>query len=234
MATKLTKRLKLIKEKLPLNKTYSVLEAIALLKEVSTVKFNESVDVSINLGVDPRKSDQAVRGAVVLPHGIGKTTRVAVFAQAGNADAAKAAGADIVGFEDLAESIKAGNLDFDVLIATPDAMRFVGQLGQILGPRGLMPNPKLGTVTTDVTTAVTNAKSGQVQYRADKGGIVHCTIGKINFDAQQLQQNLDALLSAVKKAKPSTAKGIFLRRLHLSTTMGPGLLVNLSSVTETA
>ena len=231
---KLTKRLKLIQEKVPLNKSYSVVDAIALLKEVSSVKFNESVDVSINLGIDPRKSDQAVRGAVVLPNGIGKTTRVAVFAQAANADAAKAAGADIVGFEDLAESIKAGNLDFDVLIATPDAMRFVGQLGQILGPRGLMPNPKLGTVTTDVSTAVSNAKSGQVQYRADKGGIVHCTIGKLNFEAQQLQQNLDALLSAVKKAKPMTAKGIFLRRLHLSSTMGPGLLINLSSVSETA
>lgn len=234
MAIKLTKRRKQIKEKLPLNKTYSVLEAIALLKEISTVKFNESVDVSINLGVDPRKSDQVVRGAVVLPHGIGKTTRVAVFAQAANAEAAKAAGADIVGFEDLSESIKAGNLDFDVLIATPDAMRFVGQLGQILGPRGLMPNPKIGTVTTDVSTAVKNAKSGQVQYRTDKGGIVHCTIGKISFEAQQLQQNLDALLSAVKKAKPNTAKGIFLKKLHLSTTMGPGLLVNMASVAEVA
>lgn len=196
MAAKLSKRFRLIKEKLPLNKTYSVVEALVLLKEISTVKFNESVDVSINLGIDPRKSDQAVRGAVVLPHGIGKTTRVAVFAQAANADAAKASGADIVGFEDLAETIKSGKLDFDVLIATPDAMRFVGQLGQILGPRGLMPNPKLGTVTTDVTMAVSNAKSGQVQYRADKGGIVHCTIGKLNFEVQQLQQNLDVLLSA--------------------------------------
>ena len=229
---KLSKRLKRIQEKLLLNKTYTVLEAITLLKEISTVKFNESVDVSINLGIDPRKSDQTVRGAVVLPNGVGKTPRVAVFAQAANADAAKAAGADIVGFEDLAETIKSGKMDFDVLIATPDAMRFVGQLGQILGPRGLMPNPKLGTVTTDVTTAVNNAKSGQVRYRADKGGIVHCTIGKINFEAGQLQQNLEALLSALKKAKPSTAKGVFLKKMHLSTTMGPGLLVNLGSVAE--
>lgn len=232
--TKLSKRLKLIKEKLSLNKAYTVLEAITLLKEISTVKFNESVDVSINLGIDPRKSDQTVRGAVVLPNGIGRTTRVAVFAQAANADAAKAAGADIIGFEDLAETIKSGKLDFDVLIATPDAMRFVGQLGQILGPRGLMPNPKLGTVTTDVTRAVNNAKSGQVQYRADKGGIVHCTIGKLNFEVGQLQQNLETLLSAIKKAKPSTAKGVFLKRLHLSTTMGPGLLISLGSVTETS
>ena len=229
---KLSKRRKLINEKLPPNKTYNVSEAISLLKEISTVKFNESVDVSINLGVDPRKSDQTVRGAVVLPHGTGRTTRVAVFAQGANAEIAKAAGADIVGFEDLAESIKAGKLDFDVLIATPDAMRFVGQLGQILGPRGLMPNPKTGTVTTDVKTAVNNAKSGQVQYRADKGGIVHCTIGKLNFEAQLLQQNLDALVSAIKKAKPSTAKGAYLKKLHLSTTMGPGLLISLGSVAE--
>jgi large subunit ribosomal protein L1 len=229
---KLSKRLRLLKEKLPTNKVYTVLEAITLLKEVSTVKFNESVDVSINLSIDPRKSDQAVRGVVVLPNGVGRTPRVAIFAQGASADAAKEAGADIVGFEDLAESIKAGNLDFDVLIATPDAMRFVGQLGQILGPRGLMPNPKIGTVTTDVATSVRNAKSGQVQYRADKGGIVHCTIGKLNFETQQLQQNLDALLTAVKKAKPSTAKGVFLKRLHLSTTMGPGLLINLASLAE--
>lgn len=230
---KLSKRLRLIQEKLPSNKnSHTVLEALALLKELSTVKFNESIDVSINLGIDPRKSDQAVRGAVVLPHGTGRTTRVAVFAQAANADAAKAAGADIVGFEDLAETIKSGKLDFDMLIATPDAMRFIGQLGQILGPRGLMPNPKLGTVTTDVATAVKNAKSGQVQYRADKGGIVHCTIGKRDFEVKQLQENLETLLSAIKKAKPTTAKGVFLKRLHLSTTMGPGLLINLGSVTS--
>ncbi len=230
---KLSKRLRLIQDKLPSNKnSHTVLEALTLLKELSTVKFNESIDVSINLGIDPRKSDQAVRGAVVLPHGTGRTTRVAVFAQAANADAAKAAGADIVGFEDLAETIKSGKLDFDTLIATPDAMRFIGQLGQILGPRGLMPNPKLGTVTTDVTTAVKNAKSGQVQYRADKGGIVHCTIGKRDFEVMKLQENLETLLSAIKKVKPSTAKGVFLKRLHLSTTMGPGLLINLGSVTS--
>jgi large subunit ribosomal protein L1 len=229
---KLSKRLRLIREKISPNKTYSVSEAIGLLKEVSTVKFNESVDVSINLGIDPRQSNQVVRGAVVLPNGVGRTTRVAVFAQAANAEAAKAAGADIVGFEDLVEAIKAGQLDFDVLIATPDAMRLVGQLGQILGPRGLMPNPKTGTVTTDVTTAVQNAKSGQVQYRADKGGVVHCTIGKLSFAVPQLQQNLDTLLTAIKKAKPTTAKGVYLKKLHLSSTMGPGLLINLTTLTD--
>src|SRR5579862_7005825 len=206
---KLSKRLRFLKEKLPTNKVYTVLEAITLLKEVSTVKFNESVDVSINLGIDPRKSDQAVRGVVVLPNGIGRTPRVAIFAQGASADAAKEAGADIVGFEDLAESIKAGNLDFDVLIATPDAMRFVGQLGQILGPRGLMPNPKIGTVTPDVATAVKNAKSGQVTHRVDKAGIVHCTIGKANFEVSALRDNLHAILAALKKAKPSTAKGVY-------------------------
>jgi len=231
---KLSKRLKFIREKLPFGKVYSILEAVAVLKEVSTVKFNESIDVSINLGIDPRKSDQAIRGVVVLPNGIGRTTRVAVFAQAANAEAAKAAGADIVGFDDLAEAIKSGKMDFDVLIATPDAMRLVGQLGQILGPRGLMPNPKTGTVTTDVTTAVFNAKSGQVRYRADKGGIVHCTIGKLDFGASQLRENLDTLLSALKKAKPSTAKGIFLKKLTLSSTMGPGLLINMASLSETS
>ncbi|TLY47680.1 MAG: 50S ribosomal protein L1 [Gammaproteobacteria bacterium] len=226
---KLSKRFRLIKEKLLPGKTYTVVEAVNLLKEFP-VKFNQSVDVSINLGVDPRKSDQTVRGAVVLPHGIGKTLRVAVFAQAANAEAAKAAGADIVGFEDLAESIKAGNLDFDVLIATPDAMRLVGQLGQILGPRNLMPNPKIGTVTMDVNAAVTNAKSGQVRYRADKGGIIHCTIGKLSFEPQQLLQNLETLVGAVKKAKPVTAKGVYLKKLSLSSTMGPGLLINLASL----
>ncbi|MFZ2485474.1 MAG: 50S ribosomal protein L1 [Candidatus Rickettsiella isopodorum] len=226
---KLSKRFRLIKEKLLPGKVYTVVEAVTLLKEFP-VKFNQSVDVSINLGVDPRKSDQTVRGAVVLPHGIGKTLRVAVFAQAANAEAAKAAGADIVGFEDLAETIKAGNLDFDVLIATPDAMRLVGQLGQILGPRGLMPNPKLGTVTMDVNTAVANAKSGQVRYRADKGGIIHCTIGKLSFEPQQLLHNLEVLVGAVKKAKPATAKGIYLKKLSLSSTMGPGLLINLASL----
>lgn len=226
---KLTKRFRLIKEKLPPGKVYTVIESIDLLKEFP-VKFNQSVDVSINLGVDPRKSDQNVRGAVVLPHGTGKTPRVAVFAQAASAEAAKAAGADIVGFDDLAETIKAGHFDFDVLIATPDAMRLVGQLGQILGPRGLMPNPKIGTVTMDVTTAVANAKSGQVQYRADKGGIIHCTIGKLSFESQKLLQNLVVLLGAVKKAKPVTAKGIYLKKLTLSSTMGPGLHINLGSL----
>jgi large subunit ribosomal protein L1 len=226
---KLSKRSRLIREKLLPGKAYTVPEAVNLLKEFP-VKFNQSVDISINLGVDPRKSDQNVRGAVVLPHGIGKTPRVAVFAQAANAEAAKAAGADIVGFEDLAERIKAGQFDFDVLIATPDAMRLVGQLGQILGPRGLMPNPKIGTVTMDVTTAVANAKSGQVQYRADKGGIIHCTIGKLSFDPQQLLQNLLVLVGAVKKAKPVTAKGVYLKKLTLSSTMGPGLLINLGSL----
>lgn len=226
---KLTKRFRLIKEKLLPGKVYTVVEAIDLLKDFP-VKFNQSVDVSINLGVDPRKSDQNVRGAVVLPHGTGKTPRVAVFAQAANAEAAKSAGADIVGFDDLAETIKAGHFDFDVLIATPDAMRLVGQLGQILGPRGLMPNPKIGTVTMDVSTAVANAKSGQVQYRADKGGIIHCTIGKLDFESQQLLENLVVLLGAVKKAKPVTAKGIYLKKLTLSSTMGPGLQINLGSL----
>ena len=229
---KISKRMKAMQAKLAPGKIYTIVEAIAVLKEISTVKFNESIDISINLGIDPRKSDQALRGAVVLPNGIGKTTRVAVFAQAANADIAKAAGADIVGFEDLAEAIKAGRTEFDVLIATPDAMRFVGQLGQILGPKGLMPNPKLGTVTTDVKTAVVNAKAGQVRYRADKGGIVHCTVGKINFEAKHLQENIESLLSAVKKAKPSTAKGVFVRKISLSTTMGPGLPINLASMTD--
>lgn len=228
---KLTKRLRLINEKVKPGKVYPIVDAIKLLKEISKVKFNESVDVCINLGVDTRKSDQTVRGSTVLPHGTGRTARVAVFAQGANADAAKAAGADVVGFEDLAESIKAGNLDFDVVIASPDAMRIVGQLGQVLGPRGLMPNPKVGTVTADVAGAVRNAKAGQVRYRADKGGILHCTIGKINFEPTQLQQNLEALLVDVKKAKPSSAKGVFLKKITISSTMGPGLLVDQSSLT---
>lgn len=226
---KLSKRFRLIKEKLTPGKAYTVIEAVSLLKEFP-VKFNQSVDVSINLGIDPRKSGQTVRGAVVLPHGIGKTRRVAVFAQAANAEAAKAAGADIVGFEDLAESIKAGNLDFDVLIATPDTMHLVGQLSQILGPRNLMPNPRIGTITTNVNMAVANAKSGQVRYRADKGGIIHCTIGKLSFEPQQLLQNLEVLVGAIKKAKPATAKGVYLKKLSLSSTMGPGLLINLASL----
>lgn len=231
---KLSKRLRLFKEKITAGKSYSLIEAINLLKELSKVKFNESVDVSINLGIDARKSDQTVRGATVLPNGTGRNVRVAVFAQGANAEAAKAAGADTIGFEDLAESMKAGKLDYDVVIASPDAMRIVGQLGQILGPRGLMPNPKVGTVTPDVATAVRNAKSGQVRYRADKGGILHCTIGKVDFSAEHLQQNLQALLVDVKKAKPSSAKGIFIKKITLSSTMGPGLLVDQASLGEAA
>lgn len=228
MAT--SKRMRAIQEKVVLGKAYSVLDAIALLKELSKVKFNEGIDVSINLGIDTRKSDQTVRGATVLPHGTGKTVRVAVFAQGAMAEAAKAAGADVVGFEDLAESIKAGNLDFDVVIASPDAMRIVGQLGQVLGPRGLMPNPKVGTVTVDIVGAVRNAKAGQVRYRADKGGVLHCTIGKLNFEPAHLQQNLEALLNDVKKARPSTAKGIYLKKITISSTMGPGLVLDQSSL----
>jgi len=200
------------------------------LKELSSVKFAEAVDVSVNLGVDARKSDQVVRGASVLPHGIGKTVRVAVFAQGANADAAKEAGADVVGFEDLADDIKAGNMDFDVVIASPDAMRVVGQLGQILGPRGLMPNPKVGTVTPNVAEAVQNAKAGQVRYRTDKAGIIHCTIGKVDFEPQKLKENLESLLAALVKAKPSSAKGVYLRKVTVSSTMGPGLTVDQSSL----
>ena len=223
---RLGKRMRAIREKVEPGKIYGVDEALQLLKELSSVKFDESVDVSVNLGVDPRKSDQVVRGSTVLPHGTGKSVRVAVFAQGENAEAAKAAGADIVGFEDLAESIKAGNLDFHLVIATPDAMRIVGQLGQILGPRGLMPNPKVGTVTPDVATAVKNAKAGQVQYRTDKAGIIHCSIGKVSFDIQALRENLQALLEALRKAKPSAAKGVYMKKVTLSTTMGPGLVVD--------
>lgn len=227
---KLSKRQKNINQKIVPGTVYSITDAIKLLKDLSTVKFKESVDVSINLGIDTRKSDQAVRGATVLPHGTGRTARVAVFAQGANAEAAKAAGADIIGFEDLADSIKAGNLDFDVVIASPDAMRIVGQLGQVLGPRGLMPNPKVGTVTPDVAGAVRNAKAGQVRYRADKGGIVHCTIGKLDFSSENLHQNLQALLSDIKKAKPSTAKGVYIKKITLSSTMGPGLSVEQSTL----
>lgn len=228
--TKLTKRMKLISEKVVSGKPYSILDAVNLLKELSKVKFNESVDVCINLGIDTRKSDQTVRGATVLPNGTGRSMRVAVFAQGANAEAAKNAGAEIVGFEDLAESIKAGNIDFDVVIASPDAMRLVGQLGQVLGPRGLMPNPKVGTVTADVAGAVRNAKAGQVRYRADKGGILHCTIGKLSFEANKIQQNLEALLADVKKAKPSGSKGVFLKKITISSTMGPGILIEQSSL----
>lgn len=227
---KLSKKAKLIKSKVDRAKQYSVTEAVQILKEVGTAKFNEAIDVSVNLGVDPRKSDQNVRGATVLPNGTGKTVRVAVFTQGPNADAAKAAGADIVGMEDLAELVKKGEMNFDVVIASPDAMRVVGQLGQILGPRGLMPNPKVGTVTADVATAVKNAKSGQVRYRTDKAGIIHCTLSKVTFDAAAIQGNLEALLADLRKAKPTAAKGIYIKKITLSSTMGPGLWLDPSSI----
>ena len=226
----ISKRQKAINEKIELGKLYPIKEAIELLQSCSSVKFKESCDISVNLGIDAKKSDQNVRGATVLPNGTGKTVRVAVFAQGEQAEAATKAGADKVGLEDLAESVKAGVLDFDVVVATPDAMRVVGKLGQILGPRGLMPNPKVGTVTADVTTAVTNAKSGQVQYRTDKNGIIHCSIGKIDFTAAALQENLFVLLAAFKKAKPASSKGTYFKKITLSTTMGPGLVVDKSSL----
>lgn len=227
---KLTKKQKLIREKVQTGKTFSVEEAVALLAELGSKKFKESVDVAINLGVDARKSDQIVRGSTVLPNGTGKTVRVAVFTQGANADKAKAAGADIVGMDDLAESVKQGNLDFDVVIASPDAMRVVGQLGQILGPRGLMPNPKVGTVTPDVETAVKNAKAGQVRYRTDKNGIIHAPLGNVEFEGDKVKQNLEALLADLKKAKPSTSKGIYLKKVTISSTMGPGLVIDQSSL----
>jgi large subunit ribosomal protein L1 len=225
---KLTKKDKLIAAKVQSGKAYSVEEAVALLSELSSSKFKESIDVAINLGVDARKSDQNVRGATTLPHGNGKTVRVAVFAQGANAEKAKEAGADVVGFDDLAASIKAGNIDFDVVIASPDAMRVVGQLGTILGPKGLMPNPKVGTVTPDVAGAVRNAKAGQVRYRTDKNGIIHGGIGRIGFDAESIKGNLEALLVDLKRAKPSTSKGVYVQKVVLSSTMGPGLLVDHS------
>lgn len=225
-----SKRMRAIKEKLTPGKQYAVDEAISLIKEFSKLKFRETVDVAINLGIDAKKSDQVVRGSTVLPHGTGKSVRVAVFAQGNNAEAAKKAGADIVGFEDLAEKIKAGQLDFDVVIASPDAMRIVGQLGQILGPRGLMPNPKVGTVTPDVTGAVKNAKAGQVRYRADKAGIVHCSIGKSDFEVNALKENLQALLNDLNKVKPATAKGIYLKKVTVSSTMGPGIVIDQNSL----
>jgi len=227
---KLSKRMKAIRAKVTPGKFYPADEAFNLLKELSSAKFREAVDVAVNLGVDPRKSDQVVRSATVLPHGTGKTVRVAVFAQGANADAARAAGADIVGFEDLADSVKAGNFDFDVVIASPDAMRVVGQLGKILGPRGLMPNPKVGTVTPDVVGAIRNAKAGQVRYRTDKAGIIHCTLGKVDFTPTQLQENLQALLHDLQKAKPSTSKGVYMRRVTVSTTMGPGLALDQATL----
>ena len=225
------KRMRAIKEKLTPGKLYPVEEALSLIREFSKVKFRESVDVAVNLGIDAKKSDQVVRGSTVLPHGTGKSVRVAVFAQGNNAEAAKKAGADIVGFEDLAEKVKAGQMDFDVVIASPDAMRIVGQLGQILGPRGLMPNPKVGTVTPDVAGAVKNAKSGQVRYRADKAGIVHCTIGKADFEVNALRENLHALLTDINKVKPATAKGIYLQKVTVSSTMGPGIVIDQNSLT---
>jgi large subunit ribosomal protein L1 len=227
---KLSKKAKLIKGKVDKTKQYSIIDAVNILKEVRAEKFSEAIDVSVNLGIDPRKSDQNVRGATVLPNGTGKTVRVAVFTQGPNADAAKAAGADIVGMEDLAELVKKGEMNFDVVIASPDAMRVVGQLGQILGPRGLMPNPKVGTVTPDVVTAVKNAKSGQVRYRNDKGGIIHCTLGKVSFDATAIKGNLEVLLADLRKAKPSAAKGIYIKKISISSTMGPGLWIDASSI----
>jgi len=227
---KLSKRARAIAEKVEIGKLYPAEEAFSLISELSTVKFNETVDVAVNLGVDPRKSDQVVRSATVLPKGTGQNVRVAVFAQGANAEAATEAGADKVGFEDLAEEIKAGNMDYDVIIATPDAMRVVGQLGQILGPRGLMPNPKVGTVTANVAEAVNNAKAGQVRYRTDKSGIIHCPIGKADFSAADLKENLEALLADLKKAKPSSAKGIYLQKITVSSTMGPGLQLDQGSL----
>ena len=228
--TFVAKRVKTWKDKIQPGKQYPIDEALKLVKEFAKAKFNESVDAAINLGIDAAKSDQQVRGSTVMPHGIGKTVRVAVFTSGKNADAAKAAGADIVGMEDLAEQVKAGKMDFDVVIASPDAMRIVGQLGQILGPRGLMPNPKVGTVSPDVAGAVKNAKSGQVRYRVDKAGIVHCTIGKVSFDAQHLRENLQALLADLQKAKPATSKGIYLKRVTVSSTMGPGVQIDQASL----
>ncbi len=227
---KLTKRQQALQGKIVPQKLYSVQDALALAKETATAKFDESIDVAVNLGIDARKSDQLVRGSVVLPAGTGKTVRVAVFAQGDKAEAAKAAGADVVGFDDLAAEVKAGNLNFDIVIATPDAMRIVGQLGQILGPRGLMPNPKVGTVTMDVTTAVANAKAGQVQYRTDKGGIIHATIGRASFSIEALQQNLKALIDALNKAKPASSKGVYLRKVAVASTMGPGVRVDQTSL----
>ncbi|GIX27543.1 50S ribosomal protein L1 [Pelomicrobium sp. G1] len=227
---RVSKRFKNLHARIDRSRAYPVLEALQLAKETATAKFDESIDVAINLGVDARKSDQLVRGSVVLPAGTGKTVRVAVFTQGEKAKEAKAAGADLVGLEDLAEQVKAGKIDFDVAIATPDAMRVVGQLGQILGPRGLMPNPKVGTVTQDVTTAVKNAKAGQVQYRTDKGGIVHCSIGRASFPVEALKQNLTALVEALQKARPAGAKGVYLKRISVSPTMGAGIRVDHTSL----
>ncbi|MGR6979991.1 50S ribosomal protein L1 [Testudinibacter sp. P27/CKL/0425] len=227
---KLTKRMKAIQDKVDSTKAYEINEAVALLKELATAKFVESVDVAVNLGIEARKSDQNVRGATVLPHGTGRDVRVAVFTQGANADAAKEAGADLVGMDDLAELVKKGEMNFDVVIASPDAMRVVGQLGQILGPRGLMPNPKVGTVTPNVAEAVKNAKSGQVRYRNDKNGIIHTTIGKVSFETAQIKENLEALLAALVKAKPASSKGVFIKKVSLSTTMGAGVTIDQTSL----
>jgi large subunit ribosomal protein L1 len=227
---KMSKRMRTIREQIPQKPHFSVNEAVELLKKVSSVQFNESVEVTVNLGVDPRKSEQVVRGATTLPHGIGKSIRVAVFAQGAKAETAKQAGADVVGYEDLAEEIKKGRLDFDVIIATPDTMKIVGQLGKILGPKGLMPNPKVGTVTDELETAIQNAKAGQAHYRTDRNGIIHCILGKLNFNGEQLSDNLKALIADLKKAKPSTAKGVYIQKVTLASTMGPGLPVDLSTM----
>jgi len=227
---KLTKRMRIIRDKVDVTKDYDINEAVALLKELATAKFVESVDVAVNLGIDARKSDQNVRGATVLPHGTGREVRVAVFTQGANAEAAKEAGADLVGMEDLAEQVKKGELNFDVVVASPDAMRVVGQLGTILGPRGLMPNPKVGTVTPNVAEAVKNAKAGQVRYRNDKNGIIHTTIGKVSFEADQIKENLETLLVALNKAKPSSAKGSYLKKISLSTTMGAGVSIDQATL----
>ncbi len=224
------KKLRASREKVEIDKSYTPAEGLGLVKECATAKFNESVDVSINLGVDPRKSDQNVRGSTVLPNGTGKSVRVAVFAEGAQADAAKEAGADLVGLEDLAEQVKKGEMDFDVAIAAPDAMRVVGQLGQILGPRGLMPNPKVGTVSADVGTAVKNAKAGQVQFKTEKGGIVHCSIGSVQFEAQKLEENLKALVADLVKAKPASAKGVYIKKVVVSSTMGVGVTLDQSAL----
>ena len=229
--TKLTKRQKAIREKVELGKVYDTEEAVSVLNSLPAAKFVESLDVAVNLGVDPRKSDQVVRGASVLPNGTGKSVRVAVFTQGENVEKAKEAGADVVGMDDLAEQIQGGDLNFDVVIASPDAMRVVGKLGQVLGPRGLMPNPKVGTVTPDVATAVKNAKSGQVRYRTDKSGIIHCSVGQVGFSPEAVKQNIEALLADLKKAKPASAKGIYIKKVTVSSTMGPGLAVDHSALT---
>ena len=227
---KLSRRMRAIAQKIDAEKAYEIDEAVTLLNGLAGSKFKESFDIAVNLGVDPRKSDQVVRGATTLPHGTGKTVRVAVFAQGENAEKAQAAGADLVGFEDLAETVKGGQMDFDVVIATPDAMRIVGQLGKVLGPRGLMPNPKTGTVTPDVETAVKNAKAGQVQFRTDKAGIIHGSVGQVGFEPLQVRENVEALMADLKKAKPASAKGVYLRKVTLSTTMGPGVSIDQASL----